>query len=206
MSDKIKALGGQTEYHYDGQDASLLERFPSPMNLGAGAGKIEIMSPEFTSLCPITGQPDFARIVVEYIPKAWCVESKSWKLYLGSYRQAKDFHEACVRRIANDLIKLLDPEHLVVRGEFTPRGGIPFWPTVAYKRPELVLEMPDEFKDDAPLPKPVIAKEMQEKQVPHLLLTKNKEVIGYARQTAEGLDVSDYRKPFEYTTVKADDA
>jgi len=89
---------------------------------------------EFTSLCPKTGQPDFARIVVEYVPDKLCVESKSWKLYLGSFRDAREFHEACIARILRDLVKLLDPHWIRVSGEFTPRGGISINPSMTYDR------------------------------------------------------------------------
>lgn len=135
----LKSLGSSTDYRYEGADRRILERFPNPLEKGPGVGEVKIVSPEFTSLCPMTGQPDFATIVVEYIPRAFCVESKAWKLYLGSYRQVGEFHESCIRRIANDLIHLLDPWVLRVRGEFTPRGGIPFWPEVKYERPDAIL-------------------------------------------------------------------
>lgn len=131
----LSALGSEkTEYQYEGTNKLLLEKFPNPMaHLPANASAmIEIVAPEFTSLCPKTGQPDFAEIFVEYSPRQWCVESKSFKLYLGSFRQAGEFHEACVTRIANDLIELLDPTHMRVEGRFTPRGGIKFWPKVVY--------------------------------------------------------------------------
>jgi 7-cyano-7-deazaguanine reductase len=85
--------------------------------------------------CPKTGQPDFAKIVIDYVPNAYCVESKSLKLYLMSYRMFGEFHESCVNRIRSDLVDLLDPHWLQVRGEFTPRGGIPFWPESSYYRP-----------------------------------------------------------------------
>ena len=129
---ELSSLGKTTDYRYDGADREILERFENPMAMHSHDGElpeIEIVSPEFTSLCPITGQPDFATIRVKYHPDSWCVESKSWKLYLGSYRQHKEFHEACVERITKDLCDLLDPYYLWVRGEFTPRGGISFWPT-----------------------------------------------------------------------------
>lgn len=114
-------------------DPSLLESFDNPMILKTeGAGLLEktikITAPEFTSLCPITSQPDFATIGIEYSPKSKCVESKSLKLYLLSYRNHKGFHEDCVAKIGNDLIDLLDPLYLKVIGEFTPRGGISFHP------------------------------------------------------------------------------
>lgn len=119
-------------------DARLLEVFPNPMANVPGHAIIQLggfQDPkEFTSLCPKTGQPDFARIVVEYTPNKWCVESKSWKLYLGSYRTAQEFHEACVARITADLINLLDPKWIRVQGEFTPRGGISINPSMEYEQ------------------------------------------------------------------------
>lgn len=136
-TDGLKKLGSDTEYVYDGAHKSLLERFPNPLKKGPGLGTVNITSPEFTSLCPMTGQPDFATIVVDYVPKDWCVESKAWKMYLGSFRNFGEFHESCIRRITNDLIELLDPAYLCVEGQFTPRGGIPFWPKIEYYRPEI---------------------------------------------------------------------
>ena len=84
--------------------------------------------PEFTSLCPKTGQPDFARIVISYIPREKMVESKSLKLYLFSFRNHGDFHEDCVNIIMKDLAKLMDPRYIEVTGIFTPRGGISIYP------------------------------------------------------------------------------
>ena len=136
----LKSLGsGATKYSYDKPDSSLLESFPSPFasaehNPSGAVGTIHIECPEFTCLCPITGQPDFAKIVIDYQPDRLCVESKSLKLYLGSFRMHGEFHEAGVNRICNDLVRLLDPVWLTVRGEFTPRGGIPFWPTAEYRK------------------------------------------------------------------------
>lgn len=143
-TDDLVALGADTSYKYEGADVKLLERFENPMRIvakqnSAGARaetRIRIVSPEFTSLCPLTGQPDFATIIVEYCPRDWCVESKSWKLFLGSFRQVGEFHESCVTRIAQALVDLLDPAYLKVEGQFTPRGGIPFWPTFEYWRGE----------------------------------------------------------------------
>lgn len=130
----LKALGaGATKYQYDKPDATLLERFPNPMPTSGAAhvaSWIKITCPEFTSLCPKTGQPDFATIVIEYRPRDWCVESKSLKLYLMGYRMAGEFHEACVARMATDLCELLDPLEFKIEGQFTPRGGIPFWPRI----------------------------------------------------------------------------
>ena len=131
----LKKLGNETTYTYKGADAALLESFPNPMReSGNGVGTVNIRAPEFTSLCPITGQPDFATIVVDYDPDQLCVESKSFKLYLGSFRQHPEFHEACVAKIFDDLFTLLKPKRLLVRGEFTPRGGIPFWPEMRYPK------------------------------------------------------------------------
>lgn len=137
----LKGLGSGTSNFEDIQeaaDARLLERFPNPMRIASAQAVIQLGGyddpKEFTSLCPKTGQPDFARIVVEYTPRQWCVESKSWKLYLGSYRTAQEFHEACVTRILMDLVELLDPDWIRVTGEFTPRGGISINPTLEYQR------------------------------------------------------------------------
>ena len=140
MSTKeLKHLGKPTTYVYDDPDAKVLESVPSPFaqreaNRNSVTGSIHIEVPEFTSLCPITGQPDFGTIVIDYVPDELCVESKSLKLYMGRFRQFREFHEACVNRIANDLIDLLDPVRLTVEGRFTPRGGIPLWPKAEYKR------------------------------------------------------------------------
>lgn len=91
--------------------------------------------PEFTSLCPITGQPDFAEIRICYIPGARMVESKSLKLYLFSFRSHGAFHEDCVNIIMKDLIALMDPKYIEVTGFFTPRGGISIYPFANYGRP-----------------------------------------------------------------------
>ncbi|MDE6154253.1 MAG: preQ(1) synthase [Muribaculaceae bacterium] len=88
--------------------------------------------PEFTSLCPKTGQPDFAKIIINYIPRERMVESKSLKLYLFSFRNHGDFHEDCINIILNDLVKLMDPLYIEVRGLFTPRGGISIYPFANY--------------------------------------------------------------------------
>lgn len=88
--------------------------------------------PEFTALCPITGQPDFARIHIAYIPNLRMVESKSLKLYLFSFRNHGDFHENCVNVIMKDLIALMQPKYIEVQGIFTPRGGIAIHPFANY--------------------------------------------------------------------------
>ena len=88
--------------------------------------------PEFTSLCPKTGQPDFGTIIINYIPRVEMVESKSLKLYLFSFLNHGDFHEDCVNIIMKDLIRLLDPRYIEVIGEFMPRGGISIFPFANY--------------------------------------------------------------------------
>ena len=103
-------------------NASLLETFENP----ARQRDYEIVhtAHEFTSLCPVTGQPDFATLIVRYVPDAHCVELKSLKLYLQAFRQEGVFYEALVNKILDDLVDCLEPRRLVVRGEFRVRGGI----------------------------------------------------------------------------------
>ena len=96
---------------------------------------VKFNCPEFTSLCPITGQPDFATIYINYVPDERMVESKSLKLYLFSFRNHGDFHEDCVNIIMKDLIELMDPKYIEVWGEFTPRGGISIHPYANYGCP-----------------------------------------------------------------------
>lgn len=136
---RLKALGQgrATQYNYVSPDAGVLEAFDNPFadpskNPNGATGTIHIEAPEFTTLCPVTGQPDFATIVIDYTPDRKLVESKSLKLYLTGYRMFGGFHEECVNRIANDLASLLKPRWLKVEGRFTPRGGISFWPKAEY--------------------------------------------------------------------------
>jgi 7-cyano-7-deazaguanine reductase len=111
-------------------DEALLERVPNPR---PGANYVvRFTAPEFTSLCPVTGQPDFAHIVIDTIPRDWIVESKSLKLFLTSFRNHGSFHEACTMTIARRLVELLDPVWLRIGAYWYPRGGIPidvFWQT-----------------------------------------------------------------------------
>ncbi|MCL2190275.1 MAG: preQ(1) synthase [Defluviitaleaceae bacterium] len=93
---------------------------------------VTLHCPEFTSLCPKTGQPDFAEIIINYIPGPRLVESKSLKLYLFSFRNHGDFHEDCVNIIMKDLKKLMSPKYIEVKGNFTPRGGISIIPFANY--------------------------------------------------------------------------
>ena len=101
---------------------------------------VQFNCPEFTSLCPITGQPDFAELKIMYIPDKRMVESKSLKLYLFSYRNHGDFHEDCVNTILDDLVRLMDPRYIEVLGLFVPRGGISIHPYVNYGRPDTKYE------------------------------------------------------------------
>lgn len=93
---------------------------------------VKFNCPEFTSLCPITSQPDFATIYISYIPDKKLVESKSLKLYLFSYRNKGEFHENCVNTIMKDLIALMDPKYIEVWGKFMPRGGLSIDPYCNY--------------------------------------------------------------------------
>lgn len=96
---------------------------------------VKFNCPEFTTLCPITGQPDFGTIYISYIPEQKMVESKSLKLYLFSFRNNGDFHEDVVNIIMKDLIKLMNPKYIEVWGKFLPRGGISIDPYTNYGRP-----------------------------------------------------------------------
>lgn len=107
---------------------------------------VKLNCPEFTCLCPLTGQPDFATIYISYIPDKKLVESKSLKLYLFSFRNHGDFHEDCVNIIMNDLIKLLDPKYIEVWGKFLPRGGISIDPWCNYGRPGTKYEKMAEYR------------------------------------------------------------
>ena len=114
-----------TDYSVE-HSSSILEAFDNK-NPGAVAWTTFICT-EFTSLCPKTGQPDFAKIFINYIADKKMVESKSLKLYLFSFRNHGDFHEDCVQTICRDLFKLMQPKYIEVIGEFTPRGGIAIFP------------------------------------------------------------------------------
>ena len=96
---------------------------------------VKFNCPEFTTLCPMTGQPDFATVYISYIPDVKMVESKSLRLYLFSYRNHGGFHESSMNMILDDLVKLMDPKYIEVWGKFTPRGGISIDPYVNYGRP-----------------------------------------------------------------------
>jgi 7-cyano-7-deazaguanine reductase len=115
-----------TPYRYQDPSEAILEAFPNPAPEADWA--VALDCPEFTSLCPITGQPDFGRLRIQYVPDRLCVESKSLKLYLFAYRNHGAFHEACVNRVADDLASVLGPRYLRVFGDFNRRGGISILP------------------------------------------------------------------------------
>ena len=131
-NEDLHALGNNTKYSMD-YAPDVLETF---INKHQETDYwVKFNCPEFTSLCPITSQPDFAEIVIRYIPDVKMVESKSLKLYLFSFRNHGDFHEDCVNIIMKDLIRLMDPKYIEVVGLFTPRGGISIHPYANYGRP-----------------------------------------------------------------------
>ena len=128
----ITLLGNQKAKYPDDYAPQMLETFINKHQ--DNDYFVKFNCPEFTSLCPITGQPDFATIYISYIPDVRMVESKSLKLYLYSFRNHGDFHEDCVNIIMKDLIKLMDPKYIEVWGKFTPRGGISIDPYCNYGR------------------------------------------------------------------------
>lgn len=128
----LHALGKKTEYRQD-YAPEVLETFENKHQ--TNDYWVQFNCPEFTTLCPITGQPDFGEIIIKYIPDVRMVESKSLKLYLFSFRNHGDFHEDCVNIIMKDLVKLMDPRYIEVMGIFKPRGGISIFPFANYGRP-----------------------------------------------------------------------
>ena len=134
----VTLLGNQnTKYDYT-YNPNVLETFENKHQ--ANDYFVKLNFPEFTSLCPKTGQPDFATIYISYIPDVKMVESKSLKLYLFSFRNQGDFHEDCMNIIMKDLIALMQPRYIEVWGKFTPRGGISIDPYVNYGKPNSKFE------------------------------------------------------------------
>ena len=130
-TDALTQLGARADMPRN-PDEAVLERVPNPQPGQVYA--VRFTQPEFTSLCPITGQPDFAHLVIDYVPGDWLVESKSLKLYLGSFRNHGAFHEDCTVGIGRCLAGLLAPQWLRIGGYWYPRGGMPidvFWQTGA---------------------------------------------------------------------------
>lgn len=135
--DELQKLGRPTEYA-SGYAPEILETFENQHS--DNDYWVRFNCPEFTTLCPITGQPDFAELRISYIPDKRMVESKSLKLYLFGFRNHGDFHEDCVNTIMKDLVKLMDPKYIEVTGFFTPRGGISIYPFANYGRPATKYE------------------------------------------------------------------
>lgn len=115
-------LGRQTPLPASPEEAEL-DRVPNPHPDVDYVARFT--APEFTSLCPVTGQPDFAHLVIDYAPRGWLVESKSLKLYLGAFRNHGAFHEDCTVAIGKRLVEVLAPKWLRIGGYWYPRGGIP---------------------------------------------------------------------------------
>ena len=130
----VTKLGNQHTVYSDDYNPGVLETFINkhPDNDYV----VSFDAYEFTSKCPKTGQPDFAKVVISYIPNERMVESKSLKLYLFSFRNHGDFHEDCMNIVMKDLIKLMDPKYIEVRGIFSPRGGISIFPFANWANPK----------------------------------------------------------------------
>ena len=134
----LTLLGNQNVKYPVDYDPGVLETFPN--SYPERDYFVKFNCPEFTTLCPITNQPDFATIYISYIPGEKMVESKSLKLYLFSYRNHGGFHETSVNMIMDDLVKLMDPKYIEVWGKFTPRGGISIDPYCNYGMPGTKFE------------------------------------------------------------------
>ena len=118
----LTMLGSETAQPNSPEQAKL-EKVPNPQS--DTQFNVRFVAPEFTSLCPMTGQPDFAHLVIDYIPKDWLVESKSLKLFLTSFRNHGAFHEDCTVSVGKKIVETLDPVWLRIGGYWYPRGGIP---------------------------------------------------------------------------------
>ena len=118
----LTQLGHQTPAPAN-PDEAVLERVPNPQPDALYLARFT--APEFTSLCPVTGQPDFAHLVIDYAPDAWLIESKSLKLYLGAFRNHGAFHEDCTVAIGRRIVEVAAPRWLRIGGYWYPRGGIP---------------------------------------------------------------------------------
>ena len=133
MAGNITLLGNQKTKYPEDYAPDVLETFINKHQ--ENDYFVKFNCPEFTSLCPITGQPDFATVTISYVPDVKMVESKSLKLYLFSFRNHGDFHEDCMNIIMKDLVALMQPKYLEVKGIFTPRGGISIYPFANYGEP-----------------------------------------------------------------------
>jgi 7-cyano-7-deazaguanine reductase len=139
-------LGAKTDYNLNNPDKKTLQAVDNP-HLDVDYS-IKLTCPEFTSICPITSQPDFAHLIIDYVPKNKIIESKSLKLYLFSYRNHGAFHENCTVQIAKDIIDCIKPKWFRISGFWYPRGGIPI----------------DVFFEFGQLPKNIYVKENQSYQ------------------------------------------
>ncbi len=137
----LTQLGGKTTLPQS-PDEAVLERVANPQQ--GETYLVRFTAPEFTSICPITGQPDFAHLVIDYVPDKWIVESKSLKLYLGAFRNHGAFHEACTVEIAKRLVDTLAPVWLRIGGYWYPRGGIPIDVFYQTGEPPEGLWLPDQ--------------------------------------------------------------
>ena len=138
--DNLGQLGATTPLP-DNPETAQLERVANPCD---APYMTRFVCPEFTSLCPVTGAPDFAHLVIDYVPDQWIVESKSLKLYLGSFRNHGAFHEACTTGIGQRLVKELNPVWLRIGGYWYPRGGIPIDVFFATGEPPKGVWIPDQ--------------------------------------------------------------
>lgn len=134
-TDHLKSLGSDTKYQYDTPSVGILETFPN--RTPDRDYTVELVFPEFTSLCPKTGQPDFATITIRYVPDQLCVESKSLKLYFFAFRSFGAFMESIVNKMRDDLAALLRPRYLEVTGKFNARGGVEIIVTSQFAKPVL---------------------------------------------------------------------
>jgi len=138
----LSKLGSRAAYAFSAPEASILEAFPN--RYPDRDYVITFEHPEFTSLCPMTGQPDFGTIRIRYVPGERCVESKSFKLYMGAFRNHGSFMESLTNKIMDDLVAVLAPRRMTVEGIFNVRGGTHISVRVEYLNPEL-----DSLKSEA---------------------------------------------------------
>lgn len=140
MNNNLK-LGKEVNYNFENADKKILDKIDNP-HIGTNYN-VRLTCPEFTSICPVTSQPDFANIIIDYVPNKYLVESKSYKLYLFSYRNHGAFHEDCTVKIAKDIIDVIKPKWLRIAGYWYPRGGIPIDVFYNYGKLPKDLEIPD---------------------------------------------------------------
>jgi len=139
----MKQLGSKTtKYNYEKPDKNILDTFDNV----AGSLVVPFMCNEFTSICPVTGQPDFAKFEILYIPEKKCIESKSLKLYLGSFRNHGEFHEDVTNRIMEDIIETINPRFIRIFGDFNVRGGISIKPMALKFAENISAEEKEEIK------------------------------------------------------------